>query len=120
MLKFASVTLQRRETSMLAYISIGIGVCNIVLGLVFYWIWTNLRDRIKYSIALQQEFQKAARRTVLSIGLFGIPIILYLFSDIKEFPNEAEPYALGWQVCCVVSLLSLVASLATLLRYGKR
>src|SRR6266850_1711067 len=120
MLKFALMTPQRRETSMLAYISIGIGVCNIVLGVMFCLIWVNLHDKLRYSIALQKEFEKSVRRIVVSTGLFGIPIILYSLSDIKKFPDEAEPYALGWQVFCVVSLLSLVASLTTLLRYGKR
>ena len=105
---------------MLAYISTGIGVCNIVLGLVFGLIWVNLHDRTTNSIALQEEFRKAVRRIVVSTGLFGVPIIVYSLSSIKKFPNEAEPYALGWQVSCVVSLLILVASLTTLLRYGKR
>src|SRR5438034_5947903 len=120
MLKFASMTLQRRETSMLAYISIGIGVCRVVWGLGFGLIWINLPYSVKSDITIRGKFRNTVRWFVVSTGLFGLPIILYLLSDIKQLPNGAEPYVLGWEASCVVSLVIFIASLTTVLRYGKR
>ena len=71
------------KTSMLAYMSIGIGVCNIALGLVFGLIWVDLHNQIKHSPALQEEFRTAVRRLVGSTGLFIIPMVVYLFHDTR-------------------------------------
>ena len=105
---------------MLAYISIGIGVCNVIWGLGFGLIWINLPDSVKYGFTIREKFRNTVRWFVVSIGLFGIPVILYSLSDIKQLPNGAEPYVLGWEASCVVSLMIFIASLTALLRYGKR
>ncbi len=105
---------------MLAYISIGIGVCNVIWGLGLGLIWINLPDSVKSGITVREKFRNTVRWFVVSIGLFGIPVILYSLSDIKQLPNGAEPYVLGWEASCVVSLMIFIASLTALLRYGKR
>jgi hypothetical protein len=114
------MTLQRRETSMLADISIGIGVCNVIWGLGFGLIWINLPYSVKSDIVIREKFRNTVRWFFVSVRLFGLPIVIYLLSDIKQLPNGAEPYVLGWEASCVVSLMIFIASVAALLRYGKR
>jgi cell division protein FtsW (lipid II flippase) len=104
---------------MLAYISIGIAVCNIVVGLVFGLTWVYLSDEIRHSSLLQEEFRTAVRRLIVSIGIFAIPVAVYLL-EAKQSQNNAEPYAIVWGVCYVVSLLILLPSLATLIRDANR
>jgi len=104
---------------MLAYISIGIAACNIVVGLVFVLTWVYLSDEIRHSSLLQEEFRTAVRRLIVSIGIFAIPVAVYLL-EAKQSQNNAEPYAIVWGVCYVVSLLILLPSLATLIRDANR
>ena len=104
---------------MLAYISIGIAVCNIVVGLVFGLTWVYLSDEIRHSSLLQEEFRTAVRRLIVSIGIFAIPVAVYLL-EAKQSQNNAEPYAIVWGVYYVVSLLILLPSLATLIRDANR
>ena len=104
---------------MLAYISIGIAVCNIVVGLVFGLTWVYLSDEIRHSSLLQEEFRTAVRRLIVSIGIFAIPVAVYLL-EAKQSQNNAEPYAIVWGVCYVISLLILLPSLATLIRDANR
>jgi cytochrome bd-type quinol oxidase subunit 2 len=104
---------------MLAYISIGIAVCNIVVGLVFGLTWVYLSDEIRHSSLLQEEFRTAVRRLIVNIGIFAIPVAVYLL-EAKQSQNNAEPYAIVWGVCYVVSLLILLPSLATLIRDANR
>jgi hypothetical protein len=104
---------------MLAYISIGIAVCNIVVGLVFGLTWVYLSDEIRHSSLLQEEFRTAVRRLIVSIGIFAIPMAVYLL-EAKQSQNNAEPYAIVWGVCYVISLLILLPSLATLIRDANR
>jgi hypothetical protein len=104
---------------MLAYIAIGIAACNIVVGLVFVLTWVYLSDEIRHSSLLQEEFRTAVRRLIVSIGIFAIPVAVYLL-EAKQSQNNAEPYAIVWGVCYVVSLLILLPSLATLIRDANR
>ena len=96
---------------MLVYISIGIPACNIVVALVFVLTWVYLSDEIRHSSLLQEEFRTAVRRLIVSIGIFAIPVAVYLL-EAKQSQNNAEPYAIVWGVCYVVSLLILLPSLA--------
>ena len=104
---------------MLAYISIGIAACNIVVALVFVLTWVYLSDEIRHSSLLQEEFRTAVRRLIVSIGIFAIPVAVYLL-EAKQSQNNAEPYAIVWGVYYVVSLLILLPSLATLIRDANR
>jgi hypothetical protein len=104
---------------MLAYVSIGIAVCNIVVGLVFGLTWVYLPDEIRHSSLLQEEFRTAVRRLIVSISIFAIAVAVYLL-EAKQSQNNAEPYAIVWGVCYVVSLLILLPSLATLIRDANR
>jgi hypothetical protein len=104
---------------MLAYISIGIALCNITVVLLFGLTWLNLHDIIRHSSLLQEEFGTVVRRLIGSLGLFEIPAAVYLF-DVKQSVNNAEPYAFVWGACYVVSLLLLAAGLTTLIRDAKR
>jgi hypothetical protein len=104
---------------MLAYIAIGIAACNIVVGLVFVLTWVYLSDEIRHSSLLQEEFRTAVRHLIVSIGIFAIPVAVYLL-EAKQSQNNAEPYAIVWGVCYVVSLLILLPSLATLIRDANR
>jgi len=104
---------------MLVYISIGIAACNIVVALVFVLTWVYLSDEIRHSSLLQEEFRTAVRRLIISIGIFAIPVAVYLL-EAKQSQNNAEPYAIVWGVCYVVSLLILLPSLATLIRDANR
>jgi hypothetical protein len=64
---------------MLAYISLGIGLCNIVAVCVFFLAWFELHDHLKNSTALQADFQAAVRRLMISVGFFGMPLLsIYL------------------------------------------
>ena len=104
---------------MLAYISIGIALCNIAVGLLFGLAWLNLYDVIRHSSLLQEDFGTVVRRLIGSIGLFVIPAAVYLL-EVKSSPNNTEPYAFAWGACYVVSLLFLAAGLTTLIRDAKR
>jgi hypothetical protein len=104
---------------MLAYIAIGIAACNIVVGLVFVLTWVYLSDEIRHRSLLQEEFRTAVRPLIVSIGIFAIPVAVYLL-EAKQSQNIAEPYAIVWGVCYVVSLLVLLTSLATLIRDANR
>ena len=105
---------------MLAYISIGIALCSIAVCLIFGLTWAYLYDDIRHSSLLQEEFRTAVRRLIASIGLFAIPVAIYLLEGTRKFSNNAEPYALAWGVCYVISLLILASSLTTLIRDANR
>src|SRR5215831_8779391 len=106
-------------TSMLAYISVGIGVCNLALGLVFGLIWIDLNSHAKNGVELHEAFRKAARRLIGSIGLFIIPLISYFLSGVKRLPQVTEVYISLWEALCAVGLIMLVSSLIGILRYPK-
>jgi hypothetical protein len=101
---------------MLAYISIGIALCNIAVALVFGLTWVNLYDEIRHSSLLQEELWTVVRRLIGSVGLFAIPVAAYLLEGTKN----AEPFAFAWTACYVVSLLILLAGLTTLIRDANR
>ena len=100
---------------MLAYVSIVIALCSITVCLVFGLTWAYLGHEIRHSSLLQEEFRAAVRRLIGSVGLFAIPVAVYLL-DGKQSANNAEPFAFAWGACYVVSLLILVRSLITLMR----
>lgn len=104
---------------MLAHILIGIAACSIVVGLIFVLTWVYFSDEIRHSSLLQEEFRTAVRRLIVSIGIFAIPVAVYLL-EAKQFQNNAERYAIVWGVCYAVSLLILLPSLATLIRDANR
>ena len=78
-----------------------------------------LRSRALSVSLLQEEFRTAVRRLIVSIGIFAIPVAVYLL-EAKQSQNNAEPYAIVWGVYYVVSLLILLPSLATLIRDANR
>jgi hypothetical protein len=104
---------------MLAYISIGIALCSITACLVFVLTWARLGHEIRHSSLLQEEFRTTVRRLIGSIGLFAIPVAIYLL-DGKQSANNAEPFAFAWGACYVVSLLMLAAGLTALIRDANR
>ena len=104
---------------MLVYISSGIALCSITVGLVFGLTWVYLGQEIRHSSLLQEEFRTAVRRLIGSIGLFAIPVAVYLL-DGKQSANNAEPFAFAWGACYAVSLLMLGAGLTTLIRDANR
>jgi len=104
---------------MLAYISIGIAACNIAVSLILGLTWIYLSHEIRHSSLLQEEFRTAVRRLIVSIGIFAIPVAVYLL-EAKQSQNTAESYAIAWGACYVVSLLILLPSLATLMRDANR
>ena len=101
---------------MLAYISIGIALCSITVGLVFGLTWVYLGHEIRHSSLLQEEFRTAVRRLIGTIGLFVIPVGAYFLDGTKRYAHNAEPFAFAWGACYAVSLLILVRSLITLMR----
>jgi len=105
---------------MLAYISVGMGLCNIVVLLVFGLTWIELHGDIKANAILQEDFQAAVRRLVISVGLFVIPVLAYLFEGTKQSAKVVEPYALAWGAAYALSLLILIARIVTLTRDAKR
>src|SRR5215469_6733788 len=105
---------------MLAYISLGIGLCNILVGFVFFLTWIELHEHIKNSPTLQEDFQAAVRRLMISIGFFGLPILEYLFAGNKQSAKIPESYALAWGAGCALSLLILIEGLITLMRHTNR
>jgi hypothetical protein len=74
---------------MLAYISIGIALCNIAVGLLFGLAWLNLYDVIRHSSLLQEDFGTVVRRLIGSIGLFVIPAAVYLL-EVKKSKNKCR------------------------------
>ena len=105
---------------MLGYVSLAIGLCTIAVSLVFLLTWVYLYDEIRNSSSLQQEFRSTVRRIIVTIGIFAIPVVAYSLDARKQFVNEAEPYALVWGACYLVSLLFLAADLTILIRDAKR
>ena len=105
---------------MLAYISLGIGLCNILVGFVLFLIWVELRERLKNSPILREDFQTAVRRLMISVGFFGLPILEYLFAGNKRSAKIPEAYALAWAIGCALSLLILIEGLITLIRHTNR
>jgi|SRR5438045_3749997 hypothetical protein len=105
---------------MLGYASFAIGLCTIAATLVFVITWLYLNDEIRNSSSLQGEFHSTARRIIVTIGIFVIPVVVYFFDARKRFVNDAEPYAFVWGACYVVSLLFLAAGLTTLIRDANR
>ena len=101
---------------MLGYVSLAIGLCNIAVTLVFVITWLYLHDEIRNSSSLQEEFWTAGRRLIGNIGLFAIPIALYLLNGSNKSMNNSEPLALAWGACYVVNFLMLAASLIILVR----
>jgi len=122
-------------------------IANVVvnrIGVLLTWI--ELHDDIKNSLTLQSGLQAVVRRLAVSIGLFGIPILAYLFEDHKQpanipelfgyhtqsanisklFGNHKqsvkvpESYALAWGAACALSLLILIEGLITLFRHANR
>ena len=104
---------------MLAYISIVIALCSITVSLVFGLTWAYLHDEISHSSLLQDKFHTAVRRLIGTIGLFAIPVAVYLL-DGKQSANNAKPFAFAWGACYAVSLLMLGAGLTTLIRDANR
>ena len=104
---------------MLVYISIGIALCSITACLVFGLTWAYLGHEIRHSSLLLEEFGTVVRRLIGSIGIFAIPVAVYLL-EAKQSQNNAEPYAIVWGVCYGASLLILLPSLATLIRDANR
>ena len=111
---------QREITSMLAFISMGIAFCGITVCLVFGLTWIYLYDGIRHSSLLQEEFRTAGRRLIGNIGLFAIPIAVYLLNGPNKSVNNAEPFAFAWGACYVLNLLMLAAGLITLIRDANR
>jgi hypothetical protein len=74
---------------MLAYVSIVIALCSITVCLVFVIAWVYLGHEIRHSSLLQEEFRTTVRRPIGSIGLFAIPVAVYLLEG-KQSANKAR------------------------------
>ena len=73
--------------------------------------WAHLKN----SAALQEDFQAAVRRLMISVGFLGIPALEYLFAGDKRSAKIPESYVLAW---AALSLLILVHGLVTLFRHA--
>jgi hypothetical protein len=104
----------------LAYISLGIGLSNMLAAVVFLLIWVELRTQIKNSPIIREDFRAAARRLMISVGFFGFPILEYLFAGNKQSAKIIQPYALVWGAGCALSLVFLIAGLITLIQHTNR
>jgi hypothetical protein len=105
---------------MLGYVSLAIAICTIAVTFVFGLTCVYLYNDIRLSSSLQEEFRTAGRRLIGNIGLFAIPIALYLLNRPNKSMNNSEPFAFAWGACYVVNLLMLAASLTTLVRDANR
>ena len=105
---------------MIVYISLGIGCCNVVAGFVFLLTWIELHGHTKNSLTLQNSLQAVVRRLIVSVGLFGIPILSYLFEYHNKSAKIPESYAIAWGAACALSLLILIEGLITLIRHARR
>ena len=105
---------------MIAYISLGIGLCNVLAAFVVFLTWVELHEDIKNNTTLQEDFHAAVRRLTISVGFFGMPILEYLFAGTKQSPKIPTSYALAWGVGCALSLLILIEGLITLIRHTNR
>ena len=105
---------------MLGYVSLSIGLCTIAAIVVFGLTWVNFYNEIRVISSLQEEFGTAGRRLIGNIGLFAIPIAVYLVNGPTKTMNNSEPFAFAWGACYLVNLLMLATSLATLIRDGNR
>jgi hypothetical protein len=105
---------------MLAYISIGIALSNIAVGLVFALTWLYFYEEMHHSSLLENEFHSTVRRMIVSIGIFAIPVVLYFLDHKNLSGNKAEPYAFVWVACCVGSLLFLAVGSIILIRDARR
>lgn len=98
---------------MLPYISLGIGVSNILATVVFLLIWVELHAQIRNNSILRQDFHATGRRLMISVGFFGFPILEHLFAGNKQSAKIIQPYALVWGTGCALSLVFLIAGLIT-------
>ena len=115
------MTRSARGTAMITYILIGIGLFNVVAVYGLILIRIELRGHIKNSLTLQNALRAAVRRLIVSLGLFGVPILVYLFEGNKRFATTMPAsYALAWGAACVVSLMILIGGLITLIRHANR
>ena len=111
---------QREITSMLAFITMGIAFCSITVCLVFGQPGFICTMGLDIAHLLQEEFRTAGRRLTGNIGLFAIPITVYLLNWPNKSVNNAEPFAFAWGACYVLNLLMLAAGLITLMRDANR
>lgn len=105
---------------MLAYIALGIGVCNVVAVFLSLLTWIELHSRTENSLTLKNGLQAVVRRLIISVGVFAIPILAYLFEDHKKSAKMPESYAIAWGGACALSLLILIEGLITLIRHANR
>jgi cytochrome bd-type quinol oxidase subunit 2 len=105
---------------MLGYVSLAIALCTIAVTLVFGLTCVYLYNDVRLRSSLQEEFRTAGRRLIGNIGLFAIPIVLYLLNRSNKSMNNSESFAFAWGACYLVNLLMLVTSLATLIRDANR
>ena len=106
---------------MLGYLSIrnvflAIGLCTVAAAFVCGMTWLYLYDKIRDSTALQEEFYSTVRRMIITVGIFVIPVVIYVLDARRRPLNNVEPYAFAWVGCYVVSLLFLAAGLTTFMR----
>src|SRR5215469_14574462 len=109
---------------MLGYLSIrnvflAIGLCTVAAAFVCGVTWLYLYDEIRGSTALKEEFYSTIRRMIVTVGIFVIPVVVYVLDAGKRPLNNVRPYAFVWIGCYVVSLLFLAAGLTTFIRDAK-
>jgi len=111
----------KRQTSMLGYLSIrnvflAIGLCTVAAAFVCGVTWLYLYDKIRDNTELQEEFYSTVRRMIATVGIFVIPVVVYVLDARKRPLNNVEPYAFAWVGGYIVSLLFLAAGLTTFIR----
>jgi hypothetical protein len=105
---------------MLAYIAAALGIITIAVTSVSLITWIYVYNEIRHSSQLLEKFHSTARRMMVSMGVFGIPMVVYLFDKKHKSGANVEPYAFFWIACYVATLIFLAPSLIVLIRDAKR
>ena len=105
---------------MLGYVAVALGIISIAVTLIFLLTWIYVYNEIGRSSQLLEEFHSTARRIMVSMGVFGIPVVAYLLDKKHSSAANVEPYAFVWIACYAVTLIFVAPSLILLIRDAKR
>ena len=105
---------------MLGYVAVALGIIAIAVTLIFLLTWIYVYNEIRHSSQLLEEFHSAARRIMVSMGVFAIPVVAYLLDKKHSSAANVEFYAFVWIACYAVTLIILAPSLIVLIRDAKR
>ena len=102
---------------MLGYVVVALGILTSAVTVVFLVTWIYLYREIRDSSQLLEEFYSAGRRIMVSMGVFGIPLVAYLLDSSRA---NVESYVFVWIASYAATLIFLAPSLIVLIRDAKR